>query len=328
MSETLLKVENLKTHFPVKGGVFRSVKRYVKAVDDVSFEVAEGKTFGLVGESGCGKTTLGRSVLQLIPPTSGKVFFEGEQIVGKSRNELLPIRRNMQIIFQDPYASLNPRMTILEAIQEPMLIHRIGSANERHDRVVELLELVGLRRNILNRYPHEFSGGQRQRIGVARALAVNPRFIVADEPVSALDVSVQSQVLNLISDLQQKLGLAFLFISHDLAVVQHVSHEVGVMYLGKIVERASVEEIYQNPKHPYTQALLSAIPSPEVGASKNRIFLPGDVPSPMSPPGGCPFHPRCPVAEDRCRSVIPETVNLKSAADGHWVSCHLYPSKD
>jgi len=319
----LLEVKNLVKHFSVKGPLF-SPKLLVRAVDGVSFTVDSGRTFGLVGESGCGKSTLGRLVLRLIEPTSGNVLFNAEDITALPKEALKQRRRDLQMIFQDPYASLNPRMTILETLLEPMEIHGIGNEEERLKRVEELLELVGLRRTVLNRYPHEFSGGQRQRVGIARALTVNPKFIVADEPVSALDVSVQSQVLNLITELQSKLGLAFLFISHDLAVVQHVSHDVGVMYLGKLVEKASSESIYKDPKHPYTKALLGAIPARDPAEKKERMILGGDVPSAMNLPSGCPFHTRCPVAEPRCSKEVPKTVNVGKSGGEHLVSCHLY----
>ncbi len=323
----LLEVKDLSKHFAVKGGFLAGPKVVVRAVDGVTFSIESGKTFGLVGESGCGKSTLGRLVLRLIEPTAGQVLFNGEDITALPNDAMKARRRDLQMIFQDPYASLNPRMTILETLLEPMEIHGIGSPDEQLKRVEGLLELVGLRRSILNRYPHEFSGGQRQRVGIARALTVNPKFIVADEPVSALDVSVQSQVLNLITDLQNKLGLAFLFISHDLAVVQHVSHDVGVMYLGKLVEKASSEAIYRDPKHPYTKALLSAIPAREPGQKKERVILGGDVPSAMNLPPGCPFHTRCPVAEPRCSQEVPKTVDVGPPGSEHLISCHLYPEK-
>jgi len=318
----LLQVRNLKKYFPVRGGLFGRVQHQVRAVDDVSLSVATGRTLGLVGESGCGKSTLGRAILHLHPPTAGEVLIDGRSLAGISRSELFTLRREMQIIFQDPYASLSPRRTVAQIIREPLDVHRVGTPAERRQRVEELLGVVGLRSNALNRYPHEFSGGQRQRIGIARALALNPRFIVADEPVSALDVSVQSQVLNLIEELQAKLGIAFLFISHDLAVIQHISNEVAVMYLGKIVEQAPVQEIYTSPRHPYTQALLSAIPLPDPTRRAQRTVLEGDVPSPMNPPAGCPFHPRCPVAEARCKSEVP-ALKADPGSPAHQVACHL-----
>ncbi len=322
MSE-LLKVVDLKKHFPVRGGLWRRVVAQVKAVDGVSFTLRAGRTLGLVGESGCGKSTLGRAVLRLQEPTSGQVLLNGEDLTAMGAQELTRHRRQMQIIFQDPYASLSPRRTVEQSIQEPLDVHGIGTVRERQQRVEELLQVVGLRKAVLSRFPHEFSGGQRQRIGIARALALNPSFIVADEPVSALDVSVQSQVLNLIARLQREHGIAFLFISHDLAVIQHVSDEVGVMYLGKIVEHAESETLYRTPLHPYTRALMSAIPVPDPKRKSKRIILSGDVPSPMHPPPGCPFHTRCPDAVPRCREEIPATRNVGSAERPHLVACHL-----
>jgi oligopeptide/dipeptide ABC transporter ATP-binding protein len=319
----LLAVQNLKKYFPVKGGFFKRTIGQCRAVDDVSFTLARGKTMGLVGESGCGKSTLGRTILNLQRLTSGKVFFEGKEISNVASKELKAMRRQMQIIFQDPFASLNPRMTVREIIAEPLRVHKIGSREEQQETLFKLLSVVGLRKAVLNRYPHEFSGGQRQRVGIARALSLNPKFIVADEPVSALDVSVQSQVLNLISDLQHDFGISFLFISHDLSVVQHISHEVGVMYLGKIVETADAEELYENPRHPYTKSLLSAIPTADPTTNKKRIILSGDVPSPINPPSGCTFHPRCPEAMDICRSKIPVQFNVGQNGNPHMVSCHV-----
>ncbi|NOR20295.1 MAG: dipeptide ABC transporter ATP-binding protein [Xanthomonadales bacterium] len=321
-AEHLLEVRELKKYFPVRGGVFGRVQNQVKAVDGVSFTLGKGKTLGLVGESGCGKSTLGRAILYLQPPTSGQVFIEGERLDNANKQILLARRRDMQIIFQDPFASLSPRRTVAQIIREPLDVHEIGTAAERRERVEAQLNVVGLRQNALNRYPHEFSGGQRQRIGIARALVLEPKFIVADEPVSALDVSVQSQVLNLIEKLQADHGIAFLFISHDLAVIQHVSDEVAVMYLGRIVEQAPAMDIYRSPRHPYTQALLSAIPQPDPGHKPDRIVLDGDVPSPMNPPAGCAFHTRCPLAVERCRKESP--VMRKMSASGlHQVACHL-----
>ena len=321
----LLEVRGLKKYFPIRGGLLRRVVADVKAVDDVNFTIERGRTLGLVGESGCGKSTLGRAVLRLNEPTAGEVNLDGAPVTGISPRELMARRREMQIIFQDPYASLNPRRTVLQTLREPLDLHRIGTPAERRRRVEELLELVGLHPQALSRYPHEFSGGQRQRIGVARALALDPKLIVADEAVSALDVSVQAQVLNLISDLQQRLGLSFLFISHDLAVVQHVSHDVAVMYLGKLVETGPAAEVYGDPKHPYTRALLSAVPVPDPKRHAHRIVLPGDVPSPSNPPPGCPFHTRCPEVMPQCRSTVPKTVNVGHAAGGtHRAVCHLY----
>ncbi len=320
----LLQVQDLKKYFPVRRGLFRRVTGQVKAVDGVSFAVMKGKTFGLVGESGCGKSTLGRSILRLIEPTAGQIVHSGVNITELSRKEMLPERGKMQIIFQDPYASLSPRRTVAQTIREPLDVHGIGAKAEREARVKELLDVVGMSANVRDRYPHEFSGGQRQRIGIARALALNPNFIVADEPVSALDVSVQSQVLNLIADLKRESGIAFLFISHDLAVIQHVSDVIGVMYLGKLVESAFAEDLYNSPKHPYTKALLSAIPIPDPSRRRSRIVLGGDVPSPMNPPGGCPFHPRCPEAMSICSETRPTAVEVAGKDRPHRVSCHLY----
>jgi oligopeptide transport system ATP-binding protein len=324
----LLEIRDLKKYFPVRGGILRRVQNQVKAVDGISFSVASGRTFGLVGESGCGKSTLGRAILRLHEPTSGSIFLEGQEITGLSRDEMFSHRREMQIIFQDPFASLSPRRTVGQTIREPLDVHSVGRRAEREQRVEELLDVVGMSSKVRDRYPHEFSGGQRQRIGIARALALNPKFIVADEPVSALDVSVQSQVLNLIADLQREYGIAFLFISHDLAVVQHVSDEIGVMYLGKLVEVAAATDLYREPRHPYTKALLSAIPIPDPKSRKQRIELTGDIPSPMNPPAGCPFHTRCPDAKPVCSSVAPPTVNLGSGTLPHHVTCHLYAEDD
>jgi oligopeptide transport system ATP-binding protein len=321
-SPPLLEVHELKKYFPQHGGLFGRVKNYVKAVDGVSFTLSRGRTLGLVGESGCGKSTLGRAILYLQPPTSGQVRLEGQRIDEMGSAGLRAARRNMQIIFQDPYASLSPRRTVAQIIREPLDVQRIGSSSERRERVEALLNIVGMRRNALNRYPHEFSGGQRQRIGIARALALNPKFIVADEPVSALDVSVQSQVLNLIDKLKADRDISFLFISHDLAVIQHVSDDVAVMYLGKIVEQASAQDIYANPQHPYTRALLSAIPVPDPARKAQRIVLAGDVPSPLNPPAGCSFNTRCPVATDLCRTHAPQLKPSKAKA-AHFVACHL-----
>jgi oligopeptide transport system ATP-binding protein len=321
-AEHLLEVRELKKYFPVRGGVFGRVQNQVKAVDGVSFTLGKGKTLGLVGESGCGKSTLGRAILYLQPPTSGQVFIEGERLDNANKKILLARRRDMQIIFQDPFASLSPRRTVAQIIREPLDVHQIGTAAERRERVEAQLNVVGLRPNVLSRYPHEFSGGQRQRIGIARALVLEPKFIVADEPVSALDVSVQSQVLNLIEKLQADHGIAFLFISHDLAVIQHVSDEVAVMYLGRIVEQAPAMDIYRSPRHPYTQALLSAIPQPDPGRKPDRIVLDGDVPSPMNPPSGCAFHTRCPLAVERCKKELPVLRKMNSSGL-HQVACHL-----
>jgi oligopeptide/dipeptide ABC transporter ATP-binding protein len=323
-TKQFLEVRDLKKYFAVRGGLFRRVSGQVKAVDGVSFSIPAGKTMGLVGESGCGKSTLGRALLRLQEPTSGQVVLNGTDVTGLSKRELIPERARMQIIFQDPYASLSPRRTVAQIIREPLDVHKVGAPAERERRVIELLDVVGMGPQVRDRYPHEFSGGQRQRIGIARALALNPGFIVADEPVSALDVSVQSQVLNLIADLQRELGIAFLFISHDLAVIQHVSDEIGVMYLGKIVETASAEDLYKAPKHPYTKALLSAIPVPDPTRHRKRIVLEGDVPSPMNPPAGCPFHTRCPDVMPMCRQQVPPTVNAGSDERPHMVACHLF----
>ncbi len=319
----LLEVRDLKIHFPVRGGLLRRVVGQVKAVDGVSFAIGRGRTLGLVGESGCGKSTLGRAILRLHEPTAGEVRLQGEDILALSRAQLMPRRRRMQIIFQDPYASLNPRRTVAQAIREPLDVHRIGTRAERARRVEELLDVVGMSRAAQDRYPHEFSGGQRQRVGIARALALNPAFIVADEPVSALDVSVQSQVLNLIARLQREHGIAFLFISHDLAVIQHVSDDIAVMYLGKIVEMAPAAGIYRNPQHPYTKALLSAVPVPDPARRRGRIVLAGDIPSPANPPPGCPFHPRCPEAIARCRTEAPQLESVGGRTQQHLVACHV-----
>lgn len=323
MSEVLLEVNGLKKHFS-GGSRFFGTQAVCKAVDDVSFTIKRGKTLGLVGESGCGKSTLGRCVLRLHEPTSGEVRLEGLDISQLSGRELKAMRRDMQIIFQDPYASLNPRMTIHEILREPLDTHKIGTEEEREAKIAEVMAIVGLRPQVLNRYPHEFSGGQRQRIGIARALVLEPKFIVADEPVSALDVSVQAQVLNLIAELQEKKGISFLFIAHDLGVVQHICDEVGVMYLGRIVEKAPAEVLYRNPKHPYTQALLSAIPIPDPTASKESMKLQGDVPSPLAPPSGCTFRTRCPHAMSRCKEERPTAHNTGEQGGEHLVACHLF----
>ena len=321
---TLLEVRNLQKHFPVRGGLLRRVVAHVRAVDGVSFTLEAGRTLGLVGESGCGKSTLGRAILQLQRPTGGEVILEGKELTTLDPKRLLEMRREMQIIFQDPFASLSPRRTVAQTIREPLEVHRIGSPAERDGKVEELLQVVGMRPQVMDRYPHEFSGGQRQRIGIARALALNPKLIVADEPVSALDVSVRAQVLNLIAKLQREHGIAFLFISHDLSVVEHVSDHVGVMYLGKLVEMAPAKEIYRDPRHPYTQALLSAVPVPDPKRKSKRIVLTGDVPSPMHPPPGCPFHKRCPKVMDVCSKVVPPVVDVGTTARPHRVACHLY----
>ena len=319
MSESLLKVEHVVKHFPIHGGLFSRQIASVKAVSDISFELKKGETLGLVGESGCGKSTLGRCLIRLIEPTSGKIFFNGEDITTVDPDRMRDLRRKMQIIFQDPYASLNPRMTIGAILEEPLVIHNLyPNEKERKERVQELIKLVGLRPEHLTRYPHEFSGGQRQRVGIARALAVNPEIIICDEPVSALDVSIQAQVINLLMELQQKLGLTYIFIAHDLKVVEHVSTKVAVMYLGQIVEMAEADELYKNPQHPYTKALLSAIPIPDPKPRPERIILTGDVPSPIAPPPGCYFNPRCPMASAECKMTKPELVEKSK---GHFVSC-------
>ena len=314
----LVEVRNLVKHFPVRAGVLQRVAAWVQAVDDVSFFVRKGETLGLVGESGCGKTTVGRTMLRLIEPTSGSATFEGQEIFTLRGRELKAMRRNMQIIFQDPYSSLDPRMPIGESVGEGLRIHRIGTARERQQIVMDVLRKVGLEEYHARRYPHEFSGGQRQRIGIARALALRPKFIVADEPVSALDVSIQSQVLNILKDLQAEFDLTYLFIAHNMSVVEHVSDRVAVMYLGKLVELAGRDELFANPLHPYTQALMSAIPIPDPHVRKQRILLPGDVPSPVNPPGGCRFHPRCPVAVPHCAAQEPPTHEVSR---DHWVAC-------
>ncbi len=323
-NEVLVKVENLKKYFPItRGIVFQKEIGAVRAVDDISFEIHRGETLGLVGESGCGKSTTGRTIIQLYRPTSGKVYYEDRDLTTLKGGDLRHLRRNMQIIFQDPYASLDPRMTVGNIIAEPLEIHGIGkSKKERRERVKELLRLVGLNPYFINRYPHEFSGGQRQRIGVARALALEPEFIVCDEPISALDVSIQAQVVNLLEELQDSLGLTYLFIAHDLSMVRHISDRTAVMYLGKLVELAEREELYNNPLHPYTQALLSAVPIPDPVAERNRqrVILEGDVPSPANPPPGCNFHPRCPIAVEICRQEEPE---WREVIPDHWVACHL-----
>ena len=321
MAEVLLEVKNLTKHFPItRGIVFQKVVGLNKAVDDVSFEIQRGETLGLVGESGCGKSTLGRTVLRLLEATAGEVWFEGRNILELNNHEMRELRRDMQIIFQDPYASLNPRMTVGDIIGEPLLIHNLATGKALEQRVKELLSVVGLSGQHARRYPHEFSGGQRQRIGVARALAVNPKIIVCDEPVSALDVSIQAQVINLLQDLQKEFGLTYLFIAHDLAVVKHISDRVAVMYLGQLVELTTKGELYDNPLHPYTKALLSAIPIPDPEKKRERILLEGDVPSPINPPPGCHFHTRCRYAIPECSEMVPEWREVKP---GHFVACHL-----
>ena len=328
----LLKVEHLHKEFPTGSGFMggKFSKKVVSAVNDLSFEIRAGETFGLVGESGCGKSTTGRAIMHLDPPTSGKVYFEGRDISKMNKKELKAMRREMQFIFQDPYASLNPRMTIGEIISEPMVIHGIGTPEERIERVRELLDVVGLNPEHINRYPHEFSGGQRQRVGIARSFILRPKLIICDEPVSALDVSIQAQVLNLLKDLQKQYGTAYLFIAHDLSVVQHISDRVAVMYLGKMVELSDWKSLYAEPNHPYTQALLSAvpIPDPDVQQNRKRIILAGDPPSPIDPPSGCRFHTRCPIAQAKCSEEAPE---FREIGEGHFCDCHYaapFPIKE
>jgi oligopeptide/dipeptide ABC transporter ATP-binding protein len=319
--EPLIKVKNLTKYFPIKTGFLRRTIGYVKAVDGVDLEIFPGETFGLAGESGCGKSTTGRSILRLIEPTGGEVFFNGRDITKLSSREMRSVYRNTQLIFQDPYASLNPRMTVEKLVMEPMIVHELYTPGERKQKVNELLEVVGLNSYHATRYAHEFSGGQRQRIGIARALALNPQFIIADEPVSALDVSIQSQVLNLLKKLQQDFKITYLFIAHDLSVVKHVSSHVGIMYLGRIVELADKKKVYTKPLHPYTRALLSAVPVANPEAKRERIILEGDVPSPANPPSGCAFHPRCAACLKICRIERP---SLREVGEGHTVACHLY----
>ncbi|MGI6127240.1 MAG: ABC transporter ATP-binding protein [Planifilum sp.] len=321
MSETVLEVKKLSKYFPIRGGLLRRVVGHVKAVDQVSFSIKQGETFGLVGESGCGKSTTGRTILRLLEPTGGQVLFEGRDIAQLSRRAMRKVRRDLQMVFQDPFASLNPTMTAGELIEEPLRVHGLYTKAERREKVREMMETVGLDSAYLQRYPHEFSGGQRQRIGIARALSLRPKLIIADEPVSALDVSIQSQILNLMEDLQEQFGLTYIFIAHDLSVVKHISDRVGVMYLGRMVEVAPKKELYGHPAHPYTEALLSAVPVPNPRHKRERIVLSGNVPSPANPPAGCAFHPRCPKAFDRCRQERPELIHLGRE---HYVACHLY----
>lgn len=321
MTETLLQVRDLKKHFPITGGVFGKKVGDVKAVDGLTFEVRRGETLGLVGESGCGKSTTGRLLLRLLDPTEGSVLFENKEVTSLSKEELRRLRREMQMVFQDPYASLNPRHTVEKILEEPLIVHGIGNKAERKKRVEEILEVVGLSSYHAKRYPHQFSGGQRQRIGIARALMTRPKLIIADEPVSALDVSIQSQVLNLLEDLQEEFGLTYIFIAHDLGVVRHISDRVGVMYLGRIVELTSSEKLYEKPLHPYTEVLLSAVPVPDPEMRKEAKLLEGEIPSPSNPPMGCAFHTRCHACMDICKQTRPE---LKEVEEGHFVACHLF----
>lgn len=324
MSDVLVEVKGLKKHFVVGKNFLKRHRSVCKAVDDVSFTIKKGRTLGLVGESGCGKSTLGRSVIRLHEITEGEVKIDGVNIFDLAPKELKKLRKDIQIIFQDPFASLSPRMTIHDILREPLDVNKIGTEKEREAKIAEVMKIVGLRPQVLNRYPHEFSGGQRQRVGIARALVLEPKFIVADEPVSALDVSVQAQVLNLIAELQETKGISFLFIAHDLAVVQHICDDVGVMYLGRLVEKASAEALYREPKHPYTKALLSAIPVPDPTHKSNAIQLQGDVPSQLAPPSGCTFRTRCPEATERCKREAPMTHNVGTDEEEHLVACHLY----
>ncbi|PAE90304.1 ABC transporter ATP-binding protein [Shouchella clausii] len=322
MSNVLLEAKGLKMHFPIKAGVIRRTVGYVKAVDGITLNVYKGESLGIVGESGSGKSTLGRMLLRLLDPTEGEVYFNGEQISNLSNRKMRPYRRDMQMVFQDPYASLNPRMTIGELLEEPLLVHKtMNTKADRKKRAEELLETVGLPKSSYNKYPHEFSGGQRQRVGIARALSTKPKLIIGDEPVSALDVSIQSQVLNLMKDLQDEFQLTYLFIAHDLSVVKHISDRVAVMYLGRIVEIAQKDSLYETPLHPYTEVLISAVPSTDVTVKKEKISLKGELPSPANPPKGCAFHTRCPHAYERCKHERPEMTEQK---DGHFVACHLY----
>ncbi len=319
-SSDLIQVKNLKKYFPVRAGVMQRVVAQVQAVDDVSFSIKKGETLGMVGESGCGKTTVGRTMLRLVEPTEGSVVYDGKDVFKLKSNGLKSVRRDLQIIFQDPYASLDPRVPIGESVMEGLAIHKVGNRRERVEIMLDTLKKVGLEDYHARRYPHEFSGGQRQRIGIARALALRPKFLVCDEPVSALDVSIQSQVLNILKDLQKEFGLTYLFIAHNLSVVEHISDRVAVMYLGKMVELADRDELYRDPKHPYTQALMSAIPVPDPKLKRKRLILKGDVPSPLHPPSGCRFHPRCPIADKICSEQEPEFIEKKP---GHWVACWM-----
>lgn len=321
MTNVLLKVEGLKKYFPIRKGVFNKQVGDVKAVDNISFDVFEGETLGIVGESGCGKSTAGRLLMRLLEPTAGNIEFAGKMISELSNNEMRKARRDIQMIFQDPYASLNPRHTVGKILEEPLIVHGMGKAAERKKKVLELLQIVGLNEYHIKRYPHQFSGGQRQRIGIARALMTNPRLIIADEPVSALDVSIQAQVLNLMQRLQKDLKLTYIFISHDLGVVRHISNRVGVMYLGKLVELTASEDLYAEPLHPYTQALLSSVPVPDPAFEREQFIISGDIPSASNPPSGCAFHTRCPFKKEECSTVVP---NMQEVKPGHFVACHLY----
>ncbi|WP_274308109.1 ABC transporter ATP-binding protein [Solibacillus daqui] len=321
MAKVLLKVENLKKYFPIRHGMFARHIGDVKAVDDVSFELFEGETLGIVGESGCGKSTTGRAIMRLHEPTAGSITFDDVELTALNKEAMRKARRDIQMVFQDPYASLNPRHTIEKILEEPLIVHGIGNAQERKKKVHEYLEIVGLSAYHAKRYPHQFSGGQRQRIGIARALMTNPKLIIADEPVSALDVSIQAQVLNLMQKLQDDLQLTYIFIAHDLGVVRHISDRVGVMYLGKMVELAESESLYNEPLHPYSQALLSAVPIPDPQYEREQLILKGDIPSPSNPPTGCTFHTRCPKAMEHCKTVVPK---LQQVKPGHSVACHLY----
>lgn len=321
MTTPLLKVEGLKKYFPIRQGILSKVTGHVKAVDDVSFYVNEGETLGIVGESGCGKSTTGRMLMRLLEPTEGEILFDGKDMMTLSKEELRQARRDIQMVFQDPYASLNPRHTVGKILEEPLIVHGMGDASARKKKVNDFLEIVGLSSYHAKRYPHQFSGGQRQRIGIARALMTNPKLIIADEPVSALDVSIQSQVLNLMQELQKEFKLTYIFIAHDLGVVRHISDRVGVMYLGKMVEIADSESLYDRPLHPYTQALLSSVPVPDPDFKREQVVVKGDIPSPSNPPSGCTFHTRCPFAMDICSKVVPQLVEAQL---GHSVACHLY----
>lgn len=324
MADDLLKIEEMKVHFPIKSGVFHNKINYVKAVDGISFSVKKGESFGIVGESGCGKSTASRAVLQLIKPTSGKVYFKDQELTSLPKRQLRNVRKNIQMVFQDPYDSLNPRLTVEEILEEPLKAHNIGSKEERRKKIVEIMDVCGLNPEYIHRYAHEFSGGQRQRIGIARALILKPELVVADEPVSALDVSIQSQILNLMMDLQETLNLTYLFISHDLSVVRHFCDRIGVMYLGRMAELAESDSLFENPLHPYTKSLLSAIPISNPRQKRERVLLQGDVPSPVDPPKGCAFASRCPEAMNICRTDRPV---MREVEKNHYVACHLYTEK-